>query len=326
MTASPLPTRIAVLVTTRRGAPEVHSGFGVLSRLPSVLAGEDVVTVHTDDDMTLAKGAVVAFGGPDPDRFAALLGVAPGLRWYHTLSAGVERLLPIMAEHPALVVTNNSGAYDMPIAEHVIGSIFAIAKRQRVSFEAQQRREWHDDPSNQDISGASLVVLGMGSIGGEVARLAGGLRMKVTGVRRSAVDGALGPERLADAAADADYLAICAPLTDSTRGLVGREVIARMKHTAWIINISRGPIVDEAALLEACRDRRIGGAAIDAWWEEPLPNDSPWWGLDNVIVTPHTSYSSPSLADRTVAFALENLRRYQAGEELLNVVSLDRGY
>lgn len=318
--------RIAVLVGTRRGATEVHGGFGVLGQLPAVLAGEDVVTLHSDDDVTLARGSEIAFGLPNPDRFAGLLGVAPDLRWFHTMSAGVERLLPIMARYPDLVITNNSGAYDMPIAEHVLGSIFAIAKRQRLSFAAQQRREWHDDPVNQDVRGASLVVLGMGSIGGEVARLASALGMKVTGVRRSAADGALGPDRLADVAADADYLAVCAPLTDATRGLVGREVIARLKPTAWVINISRGPIVDEAALLEACRERRIGGAAIDAWWEEPLPKDSPWWDLENVIVTPHTSYSSPTLGQRTIGFVLENLRRYRAGEDLLNVVSLERGY
>lgn len=319
-------TRIAVLVGTRRGVTEPHGGFGVLGELPRILDGQDVVAVHLDDDPETARAAEIGFGGPNPDRLRGLLRASPGLRWFHTMSAGVERIVPIMAEHPALVVTNNSGAYDLPIAEHVIASIFAIAKRFRLSFAAQARREWHDDPRSTDVRDATLVVLGMGSIGGEVARLGAAVGMRVLGVRRSATTGALGPERLADAASQADYLAVCAPLTDATRGLVSADVIARMKPSAWIINISRGPIVDEPALLAACRERRIGGAAIDAWWEEPLPADAPWWDLDNVIVTPHTSYSSPSLRDRTVALVLENLRRYRAGEPLLNVVSRQHGY
>jgi phosphoglycerate dehydrogenase-like enzyme len=134
------------------------------------------------------------------------------------------------------------------------------------------------------------------------------------------------PEQLADAAAEADYLVIAAPLTAATKGAISREVIGRMKKTAWVINIARGAIVDEDALVEALRGGRLGGAGLDAFTAEPLPKDHPLWSLDNVIVTPHSSNSSPRLRERTFALFAENLRRFKSGEALLNVVDLKAGY
>ena len=320
------PLKLAVLVGTRRGASESHRGFGVLGDLPAILAGEDLVALHLDDEPTSAAGADAAFGGPNPDRLRALLAAAPGLRWYHTVSAGVERLLIPEVERPDLVLTNNSGAYDLAIAEHVIAMIFAAAKRLPGSFAAQGRHDWHDDPNATDVRGSTLVVLGMGSIGGELARIARALGMRVIGVRRSGGDGAVTPDRLAEVAAEADYLAVCAPLTPATRGMVDAGVIAAMRPDAWIVNISRGAVVDEQALLAALKERRIGGAALDAWWTEPLPKDSEWWDLPNVIVTPHTSHSSPSVRERSIALIQENLRRFKTGEPLLNRVDLRLGY
>lgn len=319
--------RIAVLVGSRRGATVGHGGFDTLAELDRHCPGDEVVMLHADDDLAPAAGAVAGFGGPNPDRVRALLAAAPGLRWYHTLSAGVDRLLiPEVSGNAGLVLTNNSGAYDLAIAEHVLATIFAAAKRLPASFAAQGRHDWHADPGSTDVRGATLVILGMGSIGGELAGLARGLGMRIIGVRRSGGDGCVTPDRLGEVAAEADYLAVCAPLTEATRGIVDAAVIARLRPTAWIINISRGPLVDEAALFEALKERRIAGAAIDAWWTEPLPKDSEWWDLPNVIVTPHTSYSSPSVRERSLALVLENLRRFKAGEPLLNRVDPQRGY
>lgn len=324
--AGPTALKLAVLVGTRRGATEPHGGFGVLGDLPRLLQDEDVVAVHVDEDPAAASGAQAAFGGPNPDRLRALLAAAQDLRWYHTMSAGVERLLLPELDRPGFVLTNNSGAYDLAIAEHVVASIFATAKRLPTSFAAQGKRHWHDDPQSTDVRGATLVILGMGSIGGELAGIARGLGMRVIGVRRSGGDGTVTPDRLADVAAEADFLAVCAPLTPATRGMVDANVLARMKSSAWLINISRGAVVDEAALLAAVKERRIAGAAIDAWWSEPLPSESEWWDLPNVIVTPHTSYSSPSVRDRSLALVHENLRRFKAGEPLLNRVDPQLGY
>ena len=294
--------------------------------LPHLLSPDQVITLPADGDLGAAADADVAIGGPNPERFRDLLAVAPGLRWFHSLAAGVERIVPELGAHPDLVVTNNSGAYDVAIAEHVVATIFAAAKRLPASFAAQGQHTWHEDPKSSDVRGSTLVILGMGSIGGELAAMARALGMRVIGVRRSAADGSVAPERLAEVAAEADYLAVCAPLTTETRGIVDASVLERMRPTAWLINISRGAIVDEAALLAAVTERRIGGAAIDAWWTEPLPKDSEWWDLPNVILTPHTSFSSPSIRDRSIELIRENLRRFKSGEPLLNRVDPQLGY
>lgn len=273
--------------------------------------------------------------GTNPERLRAVLAVAPRLRWFHSVSAGVDRLvIPELVARDDVVLTNNTGAYDVPIAEFVLGMIFAAAKHIPAHLRDQREHRWPrgaEAGEHAELRGATLVVVGLGSIGGEVARLASALGMRVVGVRRRGgahpnAETVITPDRLAAVARQADYLAVTAALTPETRGLVSREVLAAMKPTAWLVNIARGAIVDEAALLEALREHRIAGAAIDAWWEEPLPASSPWWDLDNVIVTPHHSNSSPRLRERTLELFGENLRRFRAGESLLNVVDKRLGY
>ena len=298
------------------------------------LPEDRVVRFERRGPFTGAGEIEVALGAPAPDLIRDFLTEAPRLRWLHTMSAGVERfLVPEIVARRDLTLTNNSGPYDIPIAEFVMGAILAAAKRLPEHLRGQARAHWGREDQHIELRGATLVVLGMGSIGGEVARLACAFGMRVVGVRRrldlpgiEGVAEVVPPERLADVAAEADFLAITAPLTAATRGLVSREVIARLKPTAWIVNIARGAIVDEAALLEALRERRIGGAAIDAWWTEPLPPDSEWWRLENVIATPHISHSSPRVRERTLELFLENLRRWKSGRALLNVVDTRAGY
>lgn len=275
------------------------------------------------------------FGSWRAERLRALLAALPGLRWIHTGATGLDGLLvPELVERDELVVTNSSGVSDVPIAEHVIALILAAAKQLPAHLRAQQRHEWRGGDEGErhaEVRGATLVVVGLGSIGGEIARLAAAVGMRVIGVRRSGrpsphVERVVAPDRLASVAGEADYLAIACPLTSETRGLVSREVVAALPAHAWVVNIARGAIVDEQALLAALRERRIGGAAIDTWWEEPLPKDTPWWDLENVIVTPHRSWSSPRSQERWTALFAENLRRYRAGEPLLNVVDKRLGY
>ena len=227
-----------------------------------------------------------------------------------------------------IVLTNNSGSYDVQIAEHVMMFVFAASRRLHSYRDSQRRREWKHE-AHQELRDATIVVYGMGSIGGEVGRLASAIGMRVIGVRRRAAaqSGVTRvTDRLEDVVPEADFLAVTAPLTPTTRGAVSREVIGRMKPTAWIVNIARGAIVDETALIEALRDGRIGGAALDVFATEPLPAESPLWSLDNVIVTPHTSGDSPRVGERTLALFAENLRRYKSGEPLLNRVDLRAGY
>jgi phosphoglycerate dehydrogenase-like enzyme len=310
----------------------VYSGSGSIAReLPALLPGEDVTLIDDESELEKAAETEVVIGTNNGPRVGALLRGAPKVRWYHSLGAGVERLvvLPEFRER-RIVLTNNSGAMDIPIAEHVIALVLAAAKRLNLYRDQQARSEWKDQ-RQEELRGATLVVYGLGSIGAETARLGAALGMRVLGVRRSSVpvpgvERIVPPDRLAEVAADADYLAVCAPLTALSEGAVSRAVIERMKPTAWIINIARGPIVDETALVDALRSGRIGGAALDALTVEPLPKESPLWSLDNVIITPHSSNSSPNVRMRTVALIQENLRRYKAGEALLNVVDLDAGY
>jgi phosphoglycerate dehydrogenase-like enzyme len=311
----------------------VIGSLWVAEPLRRALPEDTVVSLEDRVPLERASDAEAAVGWPNAERFGALLDLAPRLRWVHTLSAGVERLMiPQVVERDDLVVTNNSGAFDVPIGEHVLALVLAAAKRLRTYVAQQTRREWKEH-AHAEVRGATLVVLGLGSIGAEVARLGAAVGMRVIGIRRRpeiaavpGVDRIVGPERMPEVAAEADYLVVATPLTAATRGLVSRDVIARLRPTAWVINIARGAVIDEAALLEACRAGRIGGAALDAWWEEPLPADSQWWSLENVIVTPHASNSSPRLRERSLTLLLENVGRFKRGEPLLNVVDKREGY
>ncbi len=317
--------------------------FGNWAAMPSAdmlraALPEDRIVAVEGEDLGPAAGAEAAFGGFSAERLRSVLAAMPDLRWVHTFSAGVDRHIPEMTriEYERVMLTNNSGAYDVPIAEHVMAMIFAAAKRVPEHLAAQGRHEWQREMPHAELRDATLVVLGMGSIGGELARLAGGVGMRVIGIRRDArrreassgpaVDRIVSPDRLVEVARDADYLAVTAALTPQTRGMVSAGILAALKPSAWVINIARGPIVDEAALIAALQAQRIGGAALDVFETEPLPAASPLWALDNVILTPHVSNSSPRVRDRSLALVVDNVRRFKSGEPLRNLVDRAAGY
>ncbi len=301
--------------------------------LRRVLPGDEVLWLSPSGPYEAAAPAEAIVAGLNADRAKALLAAAPRVRWFHTLSAGVERLLiPEITERQGLVLTNNSGAYDVPIAEHVMAFVFAAAKRFPDYQRAQAEHRWERERQHQELRDSTMVVFGMGSIGGEVARLSSAAGMRVIGVRRdhrapaAPATRVVGPDALADVAAEADWLVVAAPLTAATRGAISAEVIARLKPTAWVVNIARGSLIDQAALLAALRAGRIGGAALDVFDPEPLPGDHELWSLPNVIITPHASSSSPRVRERSIALIAENMRRFKKGEPLLNRVDYARGY
>ena len=294
---------------------------------------DDRIISASEADLGSIAEAEVALGGFSVERLRAVVANAPKLRWLHTFSAGVDRHVPELAGRPDVLLTNNTGAYDAPISEHVIAMIFAAAKRLPQHLAAQGRSEWQREVPHADVRGATLVILGMGSIGTELARLASGIGMRVIGIRRDpsrpggpGVERVVAPERFAEVVPEADYLVVTAALTPKTLGMVSAEIIGALKPTAWLINIARGPIIDEAALAAALKDRRIGGAALDVFETEPLPATSPLWSLDNAILTPHVSNSSPKVRERSLALVVENVRRFKAGERLLNLVDRSLGY
>jgi glyoxylate/hydroxypyruvate reductase len=256
-----------------------------------------------------------------------LLPRAARLRWAQSMGAGVERLM--LPELPRRVtVTRVAGIFGPWMAEYVLG--WCLWHTQRTErFRAQQReRRWRQtDPLR--LHGATLCVVGLGDIGRTIARAARGFGMRVVGVTRSGkmVAEAERVHKVRDirkAVAAADFVALTVPLTDATRGLIGAAELAAMRPTAWLINVARGPVVDEAALLDAVRSNRLGGVVLDVFDEEPLPQGHPLWEFSNVVVTPHIS--GPSTPDEIAPIFNDNLRRYLAGRTLRYVADRERGY
>jgi glyoxylate/hydroxypyruvate reductase A len=258
---------------------------------------------------------------------APLLRQAARLRWIHVMGAGVERFL--VPELPARVaLTRVTGVFGPWMAEYTLGWCLWVTQRIELWRRAQRERRWAPvDPFR--LHGAMLCVVGLGDIGREIARSARRVGMRVIGVSRSGrpvpgVERSYRPRAIRAALAPADFIVLTVPLSDETRGLIGGAELEAMKSSAWLINIARGPVVDERALLAALRARRIGGAVLDVFDEEPLPPDHPFWGLDNVAVTPHIA--GPSLPAEIAPIFNENLRRYVSSRPLRDVVGRRRGY
>lgn len=256
-----------------------------------------------------------------------LLGRAGRLRWAQSAGAGVEKLLgPDLA--PGVLVTRAAGIFGPWMAEYTLGWCLWVTQRMEAFRTQQAARVWRpSDPGR--LRGATLVVVGLGDIGRTIARAARAFGMTVIGVSRS---GGRGREadavyRTADLRAAlrrADFAVLTLPLTADTRGLLGRRELASMKRSAWLVNVGRGAVVDERALVEALRVRRIAGAVLDVFETEPLPPGHALWGLDNAVITPHIS--GPSTPAEVSVIFNENLRRYVAGRRLLHVVDRRRGY
>jgi phosphoglycerate dehydrogenase-like enzyme len=274
---------------------------------------------------------------------------APRLRWVQGHFAGVDQLLG----HPLLqsvTLTTSSGIHAPAMAEYILMMVLAFAHHLPRMIEHQQRAEWPQQRwalfVPQELRDATIGIVGYGSIGRETARLARAFGMQVLALKRHveqvADDGwhlpdvgdAAGeyvarfyaPDQLHAMLAECDYVVMAAPLTPETRGLLGAAEFRAMKHEAVLINVARGGVINEAALIDALRDRVIGAAALDVFEQEPLPAESPLWHLPNVILSPHVSGFTPHYDERAMMLFAENLRRYVAGEPLLNVVDVQRGY
>ncbi len=257
--------------------------------------------------------------------------VVPSVRWFHSVSAGVDDVLEsYLRDHPA-VLTNARGVFDVPIAETVLAYILMIVKRMPELFRQQQEHRWKVLPL-REVTGLTVGLIGTGGIGREIACRCHALGMRVVATRRHpdrpvpCVDALRSPAQLSELLTEADFVVVAVPSTPETRGLLGAEQFATMRPSAWLINIARGAIVDEAALLAALQGGQIAGAALDVFAQEPLPPDSPLWEMSNVILTPHNSWSTPHLLQREAALFCENLRRYLSGQPLRNVVDKERGY
>jgi phosphoglycerate dehydrogenase-like enzyme len=256
---------------------------------------------------------------------------ADRLEWIHITAAGVDTLLFDELRESDVVVTNARGVFDRPLAEYVLGAVIAYAKDSLTSFDVQRRHEWRHRET-RSITGATALVVGTGGIGREIAKLlrAAGVVVRGAGRRAVADDPDFGEivdsANLAAEVGWCDHLVLAAPLTASTRGLVDARVLAAMKPDAHLVNIARGPMVDEAALLEALAERRIGGATLDVFDIEPLPPGHPLWDAPNVTVTAHMSADAVGWREALAEGFATNARRWLAGQPLLNVVDKKLGY
>lgn len=265
--------------------------------------------------------------------------LAKNLRWIHAPTAAVHQFLFAQLVNSDVVLTNSREVHGPVVAEHVIALIFALARKIPQSALLQQERIWGQEtiwnqgPRPQEVAGATLGLIGLGSIGGRVAQMASSLGMRVVAVREHLEKGTPdGVEQVFPISEvdkllrRADFVVMAAPLISATERLLNADRLAQMKPSAHLINVGRGPQVDETALAESLRTRRIAGAALDVFEREPLPADSPLWSLDNLLITPHTAGLTDKLWERHYQLFSENLCRYRASEPLLYVVDKRKGY
>jgi phosphoglycerate dehydrogenase-like enzyme len=307
------------------------------------LSVEGLADGPVDDVEVLLRGWLVA------EAFDRLLVRAPHLTWVHSATSGVERALTPAALARDILVTNARGVFSRPIAEHVLLMILAISRHLPELLELQHERTWQP-LEGRELRELTVGIVGYGSLGRSVASLASAFGARVIAMRRrpdsgesrpardpGADDGdvfpfeprlerLVGPDRLHELIAASDVVVLAAPLTAETENMIDEAAIGAMKRDAWLINVARGRLIDDKALIRALRENRIGGAALDTFRDEPLPQGSPYWELSNVILTPHTAWSSARVLDRSIDLFCDNLVRFSRGEPLRNVVDPTAGY
>jgi phosphoglycerate dehydrogenase-like enzyme len=298
---------------------------------PEASSIEFLVVGSGTDRPDLAKADAGLRWGIDNDEFQRLLDEAQGLRWLHSPGAGVEGwpLTDLAARN--ITLTNGAGVFAIPIAEWVLTSMLTIVKSTHAVRDAQRGHRWERDAPSDELYGKTMLLLGPGGIGREIITRASAFGMRIWAANRSgrSVDGAdrtVHGDAWRDLLPDADFVVSTLPLTGETRGIIGAAELARFKPSAWLLNVGRGATIDEAALFDAVAAGTVGGAALDAWTQEPLPTDSPAWDLPNIIVSPHRSGSSAASTRRGLQLFTDNLVRFAANEPLMNVVDLAAGY
>jgi phosphoglycerate dehydrogenase-like enzyme len=319
---------LTVLVLAR---PD-DAGLRRLDRLP---AGVRAVIGGRFEDLAAAAPeaeVLLFFSGAGRKLLEQVWEAAPRVRWVHSRSAGVDGVLfPALVESP-VPLTNSRGVFSRSLAEFAMAAVFFFAKDLARMRRSQAAGRW--EPFEPEmVEGRTLGIVGYGDIGRETARAARAAGMRVLALRRRPAAGGdglaheiAGPEGLRDLLRRADYAVLATPLTPETRRLIGRDALAAMPPHAVLINVGRGAVVDEKALIEALEQRRIRGAALDVFEQEPLPEGHPFYRLDNVLLSPHCADQVAGwLAEATDAF-LDNLERFRAGQPLKNVVDKMRGY
>ena len=296
----------------------------------------DVASIEDAEHLPAALADAEIFVGwrVPPEHFAA----ARRLRWIHSASAGIEDCLFAELVASDVILTNSTGLHSVCIPEHVLGQMLVLARNFHEAQRLQQRAEWNRfqviayASGVRELHGSALAILGAGPIGANLARMAAALGMRVRVMRRDprrpvpGAEAVCGPERLHEMLGWADFVVLSVPLTGETRGLIGEAELRAMRSDAFLINIARGEVVDEDALVRCLRAGGLAGAALDVFNREPLPADHPFWSLPNLVITPHISGYTPRYFDQMLAIFEDNLARYVAGGPLRNVVDKRLGY
>ncbi len=287
---------------------------------------------RVDDEIVDAEIAIA--WSVRPEQIAA----AKKLRWIHSPAAAVHQLIFPELVASDIVLTNAREVHGPVVAEHVIALIFALAKKIPGSVLLQQKHIWgqqilwDEQPRVREVAGATVGLVGVGSIGRAVVKSAKALGMRVIAVREhrekgsEGADAVFAPAQIDEIFRQADYIVLAAPVTASTKAIANAQRLALMKPNACLINVGRGPLVDEPALVNALREKKIGGAALDVFPKEPLAADSPLWDVPDLLITPHTAALTDKLWERHYTLFSENLRRYLNHQPLLAVVDKQKGY
>ena len=307
-----------------------------LAELRAEFPSVDLVSVEDDDALPKALEDADAFvGWTFPREHFA---VARRLRWVQSASAGIElNLFPEMMASD-VVLTNGGGLHSVSIPEHTLALMLALARNIHRAVQLQGERRWERfgvigfAGGVRELTGARVAILGAGPIGLSLAKLLAAFDMRIRFLRRRPdrpIEGAeavVGPERLHELLGWADFVVLATPLTRETRHMIDREALAAMKSSAFLINVARGEVIDDDALVDALQRGAIAGAGLDAFVEEPLPSSSPYFDLDNVILTPHVSGYTPTYFAKVIELFRENLGRWVRGEPLKNVINKQLGY
>jgi len=327
---------INLLITTALNETSLKQIQSVSSRIKltdvsglaqSEKKGDAAAKKQLDD---LLSGAEIIYGFRLPENVIAR---SPKLKWFQTMSAGVDRFLDNEFRRSSVIMTSVSGIHATPISEFVMGLMLMLAKQAPLAFRQRQQKQWQPFLASV-LRSKTVGVVGLGHIGREVARLAKAFGMRVVATRRSArksqraryVDRLFAREHLSDLLSESDYVVLTLPLTAETYRIIGEAELRRMKPTAYLINVARGNLVDEKALVRALEEHRIAGAGLDVFAMEPLSQDSPLWDFPDVIISPHIAGGMEDYVARATALFCENLRRYLDGRRLINVVDKKRGY
>lgn len=291
-----------------------------------------IYTENPEEGMSALPEAdvLVAFGNGVSEE---TIDRAPRLKWIHVMSAGVDRLPFEKLTARNLLVTNVKGIHAIPMAEYTFAVLLQIVRRLHELAVAEREKRWDNKLRVTELWGQTLGIIGVGAIGKELARRAHIFGMRTLGVNTDGraveeVDEVFSLHELKAVLSASDFVVLTVPLTPKTRHLIDRDALEAMKDTAYLINIARGAIVDEQALLQALEQKRIAGAVLDVFKEEPLPGSHPFWTMDHVTVTPHISGLSPLYMTRAVDLFIENLKHYTSGRiaAMRNVVDLSRQY